>query len=94
MDSKRFKVAAVSSNTNSFGLREHVLIAKDGEAWKCLVNSLHTLKVGCYISLPYETQPTFATPTWSAESPSKIMNAPEEVVNVVWDDAFGRSLEN
>ena len=30
---KRFKVAAISSNTNSFGLNRFVFVARDGEAW-------------------------------------------------------------
>ena len=30
---KRFKVAAISSNANSFGLNRFVFVARDGEAW-------------------------------------------------------------
>ena len=30
---KRFKIAAISSNTNSFGLNRFVFVAQDGEAW-------------------------------------------------------------
>lgn len=30
---KRFRVAAISSNANSFGLNRFVFVARDGEAW-------------------------------------------------------------
>lgn len=30
---KRFKVAAVSSNTNAFGLNRFLFVARDGETW-------------------------------------------------------------
>ena len=30
---KQFKVAAISSNTNSFGLNRFIFVAHDGEAW-------------------------------------------------------------
>ena len=30
---KQFKVAAISSNANSFGLNRFVFVAQDGEAW-------------------------------------------------------------
>ena len=33
-NTKLFRVVARSSNTNSFGLRQFVLVARDGEAWK------------------------------------------------------------
>jgi hypothetical protein len=33
---KSFTVIAVSSNTNSFGLKSIILVAEDGEAWEIL----------------------------------------------------------
>lgn len=43
---KPFRVAAISGNTNSFGLRGVVLVADDGEAWEVGVNHLNTWAVG------------------------------------------------
>jgi len=38
---KEFKVVAVSENTNSFGLKEMIMVAKDGTAYKGCFNSLN-----------------------------------------------------
>lgn len=84
MTTKAFKVAAVSDNRNSFGLRQIVLLAKDGEAWKCCVGGTNERKMGDVIELPYNTQPTFATLTWSAEIPERMTNAPQMIVDQVW----------
>jgi hypothetical protein len=34
---KVFRVACIAGNTNSFGLRGYILVAKDGEAWEVAV---------------------------------------------------------
>lgn len=34
MKRKEFKVVAVSENTNSFGLRQMIVVARDGETYK------------------------------------------------------------
>ena len=41
---KEFKVVAVSENTNSFGLRQMVMVAKDGSAFRGCFNSLNEKK--------------------------------------------------
>ena len=53
MDTKRFKVAARSMGRNSFGLRGHVLVARDGEAWEVAFNDLNARGVlGDTIDVP------------------------------------------
>ena len=42
--SKEFKIAAISSNQNSFGLNQFVFIARDGEVWTACRNRQYTLR--------------------------------------------------
>jgi hypothetical protein len=49
---KIFKVAAKSSNTNSFGLRQHIFVARDGSAFSNCRSYLNELPVGAEVSLP------------------------------------------
>ncbi len=44
------KVAAVSENTNSFGLRQMVLLKRDGTTFTACANSLNLLDEGTVIS--------------------------------------------
>jgi hypothetical protein len=44
--SKEFAVAAVSENTNSFGLKQMVLIARDGSAFTGCFNSINVRQQG------------------------------------------------
>jgi hypothetical protein len=43
---KIFKVVAISSNTNSFGLRAVILMAEDGEAYRICCSDINLPKVG------------------------------------------------
>jgi len=87
---KEFKVVAVSSNTNSFGLRGVVLVAKDGEAWQGGVSHLYVPKQGDIIRLIFreksqgelEAYPQFP---FNCEIPERLPDAPAEVVK----EAFG-----
>ena len=76
-----FKVAAISDNTNSFGLHQHVLIAQDGTAYTACANSLNKKTVGdeieCNVRKFHEH---------SFEIPQQIKDAPPEVVKEVWND--------
>lgn len=82
---KQFKVVRVSENTNSFGLRGHWLIAKDGEAWEIACSATNCKKIGDVIDVPYDTAPLFITLTWSAEIPRRLQKAPQNVIDLVWD---------
>ncbi len=47
--SKEFKVAAKSSNTNSFGLYQMILVSKDGDAYKSHASMYNAKEVGSVI---------------------------------------------
>jgi|TARA_Y100000034_G_scaffold135146_1_gene205884 hypothetical protein len=76
--SKEFKVAAVSDNTNSFGLYGMVLVAKDGESWKAGANSINVPKKGDVVTLDE---------SWAKlgfEIPEQMNYAPPHVIKLIW----------
>jgi len=84
---KTFRIAAISSNSNAFGLTGHVLVAKDGEAWEAARSRCgdypEKLKVGDDITLPLENgEPVFAGNNF--EIPHKLVNPPPVLVNQLW----------
>ena len=84
IESKEFKVASVSDNANSFGLRGHVLVAEDGEAWEVGITGQFAKKHGETVRLNLDHD---GTPDWAwfgAEIPRKLPDAPRNVVNEVW----------
>jgi len=50
---KEFKVIAVSTNTNSFGLHNVVMVARDGESWQAGANYLNVPKEGAIVTLTF-----------------------------------------
>ena len=74
-DPRPFKVAAVSVNTNSFGLFQHVLIHESGEAWTACASQLNKKEKGSTIQLATNN---FATHGF--EIPHRLPAAPEEVL--------------
>jgi hypothetical protein len=81
---KAFKVASVSSNTNSFGLTGMILIARDGEAWQVGANSISVRAKGTIIKVPkLGTARTFAA--LSFELPERLPDAPPGVVAEIWN---------
>jgi len=81
--SKQFKVVAVSTNTNSFGLRGMVLMAKDGEAWQVGANDINIKKKGDIVTLEMDSVDVIFA-NLGFEIPVKLLNAPESVINEVW----------
>ncbi len=78
-EGKLFKVVAVSSNTNSFGLHGVIMIAQDGEAWKAAHGQLQLPKQGDTLRI----DPT----AWGAsgfEIPEKLPQPPAEVIAEAW----------
>lgn len=75
----------MSENYNSFGLRGHVMMARDGEAWKAAASDFHRKKQGkvltvfCMDDCPQWYQLGF-------EIPERLENAPPNVVAEVWED--------
>lgn len=81
---KAFKVASVSSNTNSFGLTGMILVARDGEAWQVGASSLYVKVKGSIIKVPtVGTSRTFAS--LGFEIPEQLPDAPPGVVAEVWN---------
>ena len=83
---KEFKVAAVSSNRNSFGLRGHVLVARDGEAWQVAVNNLNEREKGQIVRFAVVGGHVKVEPTavFFFEIPERLKDAPPAVVREVW----------
>lgn len=79
-----FKVAAVSSNTNSFGLKQMIVMTADGDTWKVHANQLNVREVGELI----EVSVTDDRPQWELlgfEIPSHVgEKAPEAIIKEVW----------
>lgn len=83
---KEFKVAAVSSNANAFGLRSMVVIAKDGEAWRLLASSFYLKKVGDIIRTSWTRDATKFGNEY--EVPEQLTYAPSGVVKEVWEKGY------
>jgi hypothetical protein len=81
---KSFKVASVSDNTNSFGLTGMILIAADGEAFEVGASYMHVKKKGDVVQVPVigKTGRNFAS--LGFEIPHKLPDAPAGVVEEVW----------
>lgn len=84
IESKKFKVASVSDNANEFGLRGHILIAEDGEAWEVGITGQFAKAKGEVVRVNLDRNDA---PDWAffgAELPKRLPNAPRNVVNEVW----------
>ena len=90
MKSKLFKAVAVSSNANSFGLNQHVLLAKDGQAFKALKTGQFKMKQGenVHLHLCCPDKPAaLHNIQWGPagfECPENCPPAPPAVVKEVW----------
>lgn len=84
MATKAFMVMAVSSNTNSFGLKQMTLVAEDGTAYTACANSLNVRQMFEVVHpvLGKSGVPDFTALNW--ELPTEIMEAPLDVVEVLW----------
>lgn len=79
----QFKVAAVSSNTNSFGLNQFVFMSRDGEAWTGLKSKLYSReKEGDLVNLPENREVGLSR--LGFECPMQIEYAPDAVVEEVF----------
>ena len=85
---KDFKVVTVSTNTNSFGLYGHILMAEDGESWEAGANELNKRNQGDIVTIFYEgpegnQSPNFARANF--EIPEQKPTAPKNVISEVWE---------
>jgi hypothetical protein len=88
-----FKVAAVSDNANSFGLKGMILMNKDGVVYQVGANSLYVKQAGDEIVVPCdwnecddEGLPMVNWHFYSLgfEIPERFPDAPKNVVAEVW----------
>jgi len=80
-----FKIAAVSDNTNSFGLHQVVAVSRNGETWKFCSNSLNCPRVGDVLLAVTRD----GVPNWTSygfEIPEQISFAPANVVRDLWEE--------
>lgn len=78
-----FKVTAVASNTNSFGLYQMVLVSRDGEAFTACKSDPPPR--GAIVSIPVGADGMITSSTaFHFEIPQKIYNAPQAVVDELW----------
>lgn len=86
-NTKAFRVAAVSTNTNGFGLHGYIMVAKDGEAWEVARSAYNSAypkwATGTDIRVPGGINADGAwSPAWTSlgcETPKRLPNAPSEV---------------
>ena len=90
MYTTQFKVVTVSENTNNFGLKQCIMIAKSGVAYKVCANSLNIPKRGDVLEIPAILDaggnPTknYSFAGRGFELPEQIEHAPQDVVDEVW----------
>ena len=78
-----FKAASVSDNTNSFGLRGVILMARDGEAFEVGITSQFAPKKGDLVRVPYD-EGGYVWGYVHVEIPRCLGKAPKGVVAEVW----------
>ncbi len=82
---KPFKVVVRSKNTNSFGLRQHMLVSKDGDTWKVLWNHLNEKEIGAIVQVPLGLM---NSPQWHlvhAEIPERMVHPPSpDELKLIW----------
>ena len=83
---ENFKVVALSSNTNSFGLTQFVAIARDGKAFKShRYQGLQPLAKGQVIGVPLSVSGTPQPHLLGFEATEILPVAPRDVVEDVWN---------
>lgn len=88
---KSFRVVLRSSNTNSFGLSKHVILARDGECFTfCRSRGPWNaeLPAGTDILLPLDHEGRVSWTNFSAELVSRLPDAPASVVRETFPAEF------
>jgi len=81
---REFKVAAVSSSRNSFGLRAVIVIAWNGQVFELGSNDLHLPKVGDTLKVPEQPGLGLNWGRLGFEIPTEKESASPELVEEVW----------
>jgi hypothetical protein len=87
---EQFKVIAISSNTNSFGLKQMVLVAKSGIGYKVHTSYFNLPELNSIVNVPVDTIDGYVTGyTFAAlgyEIPERMEDAPKEVIAEIFKD--------
>ena len=88
----KFRVIAVSENTNSFGLHQFIAVAKSGEAYKLHTGTIYKPKKGQDITIRQtildDGKITFNEVIgMGIEMPEALPNAPKEVLEEIFAEA-------
>lgn len=85
-----FKVAAKSSNTNSFGLYQMIVISRQGEVFKTHASMYNVKEIGEVINMHFnlndDTGEVSNRHFIGTEMTSKLPNAPQNVVDELFND--------
>jgi hypothetical protein len=88
---KKFKVIAISEDTNSLGLKQALIIAQDGMAYRVCANSVNMPEEDSYIHIPFvkdkDDNPTEALSFAQRgfELNERVSDVPMDVVNEIFD---------
>ena len=85
--SKPFRIIARSSNTNSFGLRQFVLVARNGEAWRvCRADSCPavTWEAGATILVPCTEAGELLWARQCVELPERLAKCPRKALREIF----------
>ena len=90
MYTKPFRVAAISDNTNSFGLHQVILVAQKGEAYKACASYINLPKKGddVFVPLILDKEGNVTGLNFAAlgyEIPEKMQDAPKQVVDEIFE---------
>lgn len=80
---QEFAVGAKSQNTNSFGLNQYIVVARDGSAWRVHRSVSYPWRVNQIIQVPLVK----GEPNWGAmnvEVPQRISNPAPELLEEIW----------
>ena len=85
---KEFKVVAVSTNTNSFGLYQMIVMARDGQTYKTCANQYNVSKQGDIIRMKKHIHPAsgrlISESFDNHELTEQVSPADDEIINDVW----------
>ncbi len=91
MYTKEFKVVAKSQNTNSFGLFQMIVVAKDGEAYKTHASQYNAKEQGESVYQKYSIDPKTEKKRNAYfsghEMTTKIDDCPKNVVKEIWGNS-------
>lgn len=89
----RLKVAAVSSNQNSFGLKQMLLFTEHGKAWRVLANSVGVRKVNDILTIPDDTDIATELTKKGFECPERSPDPSLQVMQEVWGSDWQPPVE-